>query len=62
MATYVMCWTVQANDDDDVNAVAGEADNLIGTFCEGSSNSYTGFRVLGGNNVKINDTNYWHST
>ena len=63
MATYVMSWTVQANDDDDVNAVAGEADNLIGSFMEGSTpNGYTGFRVIGGGNVKITDTNYWHAT
>ena len=63
MAMYVMSWVVQASDDDDANAVMSEADDLIGSFTQGSTpNGYTGFRVFGGNVVKVTDTNYWHST
>jgi hypothetical protein len=58
MATYIMAWVVKADDDEDANAVMSEADDLIGSFTEGSiPNGYTGFKAFGGNVVKVLDSN-----
>ena len=52
-----MAWTVKAANDQDAAAVQGEADNLIGTFNQGDSNSITGFQSFAGGVVRILDSN-----